>query len=151
MSADAERNFAVDAFVTAITLLARSNNEHLDLRYIEETVPYLVRAINMLPCEAINEMHGVFWTCLGYVGSAIDVPRAKFSLFGTHVFQGADNASKASGQRLLGQFMAHLKPGMDTCQVIARFDAERQALALMDHPNIALAEHFRGPAAKPFP
>jgi serine/threonine-protein kinase len=30
-----------------------------------------------------------------------------------------------------------LKPGMDTRQVIARFEAERQALALMDHPNIA--------------
>ena len=26
---------------------------------------------------------------------------------------------------------------MDTAQVIARFEAERQALALMDHPNIA--------------
>src|SRR5262249_24189242 len=30
-----------------------------------------------------------------------------------------------------------LKPGMDTRQVFARFEAERQALALMDHPNIA--------------
>jgi serine/threonine protein kinase/tetratricopeptide (TPR) repeat protein len=30
-----------------------------------------------------------------------------------------------------------LKPGMDSRQVLARFDAERQALALMDHPNIA--------------
>ena len=30
-----------------------------------------------------------------------------------------------------------IKPGMDTRQVIARFDAERQALSLMDHPNIA--------------
>ncbi len=30
-----------------------------------------------------------------------------------------------------------LKPGMDTKQVIARFEAERQALALMEHPNIA--------------
>jgi serine/threonine protein kinase len=29
------------------------------------------------------------------------------------------------------------KPGMDTRQVVARFEAERQALALMDHPNIA--------------
>jgi serine/threonine protein kinase/WD40 repeat protein len=30
-----------------------------------------------------------------------------------------------------------IKPGMDTKQVLARFEAERQALALMDHPNIA--------------
>jgi serine/threonine protein kinase/tetratricopeptide (TPR) repeat protein len=30
-----------------------------------------------------------------------------------------------------------IKPGMDTRQVIARFEAERQALALMDHSNIA--------------
>jgi tetratricopeptide (TPR) repeat protein len=30
-----------------------------------------------------------------------------------------------------------VKPGMDTRQVVARFEAERQALALMDHPNIA--------------
>jgi non-specific serine/threonine protein kinase/serine/threonine-protein kinase len=30
-----------------------------------------------------------------------------------------------------------IKPGMDSRQVIARFEAERQALAMMDHPNIA--------------
>src|SRR5215211_3105840 len=30
-----------------------------------------------------------------------------------------------------------IKPGMDTRSVIARFEAERQALALMDHPHIA--------------
>lgn len=30
-----------------------------------------------------------------------------------------------------------IKPGMDTRQVIARFEQERQALALMDHPGIA--------------
>src|SRR5215203_2585768 len=30
-----------------------------------------------------------------------------------------------------------IKPGMASAQVIARFAAERQALALMDHPNIA--------------
>ncbi len=30
-----------------------------------------------------------------------------------------------------------LKPGMDSHQVVARFEMERQALALMDHPNIA--------------
>ena len=30
-----------------------------------------------------------------------------------------------------------IKAGMDSSQVIARFESERQALALMDHPNIA--------------
>ena len=30
-----------------------------------------------------------------------------------------------------------IKPGMDSKQVLARFEAERQALAVMDHPNIA--------------
>src|SRR5262249_25407691 len=30
-----------------------------------------------------------------------------------------------------------IKPGLDSRQVIGRFEAERQALALMDHPNIA--------------
>ena len=30
-----------------------------------------------------------------------------------------------------------IKPGMDSRHVIARFEAERQALAMMDHPNIA--------------
>jgi serine/threonine protein kinase len=30
-----------------------------------------------------------------------------------------------------------IKPGMDTKQVIARFETERQALAVMDHPHIA--------------
>jgi WD40 repeat protein/serine/threonine protein kinase len=44
-----------------------------------------------------------------------------------------------------------LKPGMDSRQVIARFEAERQALALMDHPNIALV--FDGgatPSGRPY-
>ena len=43
-----------------------------------------------------------------------------------------------------------IKAGMDTAQVIARFEAERQALALMDHPNIAKVldggTHASGPA-----
>ncbi len=30
-----------------------------------------------------------------------------------------------------------IKPGLDTKEVIARFEAERQALSMMDHPNIA--------------
>src|SRR2546423_5550200 len=36
-----------------------------------------------------------------------------------------------------------IKPGMDSRQVIARFEAERQALAPVDHPNIAQCFHAR--------
>jgi serine/threonine-protein kinase len=44
-----------------------------------------------------------------------------------------------------------LKPGMDTRQVIARFEAERQALALMDHPNVAkILDAGQGPAGRPY-
>ena len=44
-----------------------------------------------------------------------------------------------------------IKPGMDTKQVVARFEAERQALAMMDHPNIAKV-HDGGvtPAGRPY-
>jgi eukaryotic-like serine/threonine-protein kinase len=37
-----------------------------------------------------------------------------------------------------------IKPGMDTKQVIARFEAERQALAMMDHPNVETVITPRG-------
>jgi eukaryotic-like serine/threonine-protein kinase len=30
-----------------------------------------------------------------------------------------------------------VKLGLDTAEVLARFDKERQALAMMDHPNVA--------------
>lgn len=44
-----------------------------------------------------------------------------------------------------------IKPGMDTKQVIARFEAERQALAMMDHPNIAkVFEAGTTPAGHPY-
>ncbi len=44
-----------------------------------------------------------------------------------------------------------IKAGMDSRQILARFEAERQALALMDHPNIArvLDAGVLGPAAGP--
>jgi serine/threonine protein kinase len=44
-----------------------------------------------------------------------------------------------------------IKPGMDSKSVIARFEQERQALALMDHPNVAKV--FDGgvtPAGRPY-
>ncbi len=44
-----------------------------------------------------------------------------------------------------------IKPGMDSAQVIARFEAERQALALMDHPNIArVLDSGTTPSGRPY-
>src|SRR5262249_5376384 len=44
-----------------------------------------------------------------------------------------------------------IKPGMDSRQVLARFEAERQALALMDHPNIAKVLDAGTTGSRPLP
>jgi serine/threonine protein kinase/tetratricopeptide (TPR) repeat protein len=44
-----------------------------------------------------------------------------------------------------------LKPGMDSREIIARFDAERQALAMMSHPTIAtVLDAGATPAGRPY-
>ena len=44
-----------------------------------------------------------------------------------------------------------IKPGMDSARVIARFEAERQVLALMDHPAIAkVFDAGTTPEGRPF-
>ena len=44
-----------------------------------------------------------------------------------------------------------VKAGMDTKQVLSRFEAERQALAMMDHPNIAkILDAGATPAGRPY-
>jgi eukaryotic-like serine/threonine-protein kinase len=44
-----------------------------------------------------------------------------------------------------------IKPGLDSKQVLARFEAERQALALMDHPNIAhVLDGGTTPSGRPY-
>ena len=44
-----------------------------------------------------------------------------------------------------------IKLGMDTKEVIARFEQERQALAMMDHPNIArVLDAGATPMGRPF-
>src|SRR5262249_31759431 len=44
-----------------------------------------------------------------------------------------------------------IKPGMDSKQVVTRFEAERQALAMMDHPNIArVLDGGATPSGRPY-
>jgi hypothetical protein len=65
LNAEADRAFSVDAFVAGLSLLGRKDDT-LSLRYIEEIVPYISRAINAAPTDTVEDMHGVLWTCLGY-------------------------------------------------------------------------------------
>jgi serine/threonine protein kinase/tetratricopeptide (TPR) repeat protein len=99
------------------------------------------------------------------VGSFLESPATDLTVGGSDVFTGAAPAVREIPGMLIGPyklleqigtggmavvFLAEqtrpiqrkvalkvIKPGMDSRQVIARFEAERQALALMDHPNIA--------------
>ena len=44
-----------------------------------------------------------------------------------------------------------IKPGMDSKRVIARFEAEQQALALMDHPHVAqVYDAGLAPSGRPY-
>ena len=56
--------------------------------------------------------------------------------------QRVDVAARVDVQPAHLRLLKVIKLGMDTKQVIARFEAERQALAMMDHPNIARVEHL---------
>ncbi len=42
-----------------------------------------------------------------------------------------------------------IRPGMDSAQIVARFEAERQAVAMMDHLNIANSTQARPAPAYP--
>jgi hypothetical protein len=65
-AANTKRASAVDALITGISRLSRHESPAKATRYVEEAVPWVVRAINARPCEAVEDMHGIFWTCLGY-------------------------------------------------------------------------------------
>ena len=83
------------------------------------------------------------------VGNALTIDQPQLTMAGTQI--GPYKLIEEIGQGGMGVvYMAEqkepvrrrvalkiVKPGMDSRQVIARFDAERQALAIMDHPNIA--------------
>jgi serine/threonine protein kinase/Flp pilus assembly protein TadD len=109
----------------------------------------LMLAAHDAPQSLLDRPAGVLATCLppGGVGPTGDQPVAE----GPGTVLGPYKLLEQIGEGGMGLvFMAEqtrpvrrkvalkiLKPGMDTRQVVARFEAERQALALMDHPNIA--------------
>jgi hypothetical protein len=67
LSADSDRACAVDKLVGSIARLAGRDDITRGLAYIDEIQPFIARAINEDPCETIQSMHDIFWSCLGYM------------------------------------------------------------------------------------
>lgn len=66
LDAPADRAKAVDKFVGSLTLLSsRDAGEH-NHKYVEGSVPFVVRATNEDPIHTIDAMHDIFWNCLGF-------------------------------------------------------------------------------------
>jgi eukaryotic-like serine/threonine-protein kinase len=99
--------------------------ETLELNRDLRKVPAATEASHTLPHEEVHESLGTLigpYKVLEQIGAG-----------GMGVVYMADQQAPIRRRVAL----KIIKPGMDTDQVIARFEAERQALALMDHPNIA--------------
>src|SRR5262249_55588573 len=93
--------------------------------FLEPIVPALAGTFDLPPDAPIAERPGTVigpYTLLEQIGEG-----------GMGVVYMAEQAAPVRRKVAL----KIIKPGMDTREVIARFEAERQALALMDHPNIA--------------
>jgi len=67
LSADASRAFAVDKLVGSLSLLSSRERGKRNLQYLEDIVPFIVRAIGRDPIHTINSMEDVFWIILGFV------------------------------------------------------------------------------------
>ena len=117
---------------------------------------YLDRALanNPLARARVEELLRAHEEAGGFLGgksAAIDATSPDFRSEGPGTILGPYKLLQEIGQGGMGVvYMAEqhapvrrmvalkmLKPGIDTRQVVARFEAERQALSMMDHPNIA--------------
>lgn len=121
-----------------------------------ERAQYLTRACGS--DEALRQRVEELLNVHGRVGDFLETPNAD-SGFSIAAAVSADDQGRVGRYRLIEKigeggcgvvYLAEqdepvrrqvalkiIKPGMDTREVIARFEAERQALAMMDHPGIA--------------
>jgi hypothetical protein len=67
LNADADHAYAVDKLVGSLSLLGSRDVGDYSLQYVEDIVPFVVRAIHEDPIRTIESMHDVFWRCLGFV------------------------------------------------------------------------------------
>ncbi|MGI8980361.1 MAG: hypothetical protein ACR2FY_14130 [Pirellulaceae bacterium] len=66
LGADADHAELVDKMLYSVCRLAQSSAAGSHLSYLEQVIPYIVKAVNARPARALNEMHDIFWSCLGF-------------------------------------------------------------------------------------
>src|SRR6187401_3148797 len=136
--------------------------ESIFLAVLEETSPAGRAAFLDSACAGDNELRRRVQELLAYheaTNGPLDIPPAGLGVVSDAVPVSEQSGTVIGPYKLLEQigeggmatvWMAQqtepvkrlvavklIKAGMDTKLVLARFEAERQALALMDHPNIA--------------
>ncbi|MFO0957023.1 MAG: protein kinase [Isosphaeraceae bacterium] len=113
--------------------LARPDPDATEARQSEDTAP---RAARTATDEAIGTVIADRYTLLGMIGEG--------GMGSVYLAEQTKPVRRQVALKLI-------KTGMDSRGVLARFDAERQALALMDHPNIArIYDGGLTPAGRPF-
>jgi eukaryotic-like serine/threonine-protein kinase len=105
-------------------------------RHVEGLLSVAPKVSQFLESPAVSPVNGLeIPACHEHLGKAIG-PYELTEVIGEG---GMGVVYKAEQQRPVKRTAALkiIKPGMDTKQVIARFEIERQALAMMEHPSIA--------------
>ena len=96
-------------------------------RHIESIITGVQRALNMAHSVPVQDANAL----PKFIG-----PYRVMDLLGEGGMGGVYRAEQRSPIRRIVA-LKRIKPGLDTKDVLARFESERQALARMDHPNIA--------------
>lgn len=89
--------------------------------FLEQPAAQIGAMVTLPPCEAVGDLIGPY-KLLQQIGEG--------GMGTVYMAEQAEPVQRKVALKII-------KPGMDSRKVIARFEAERQALALMDHPNIA--------------
>lgn len=67
LTADASHAYAVDKLVGSLCIMSSRESGQRNLLYLEDIIPFVVRAIGVDPIHTIESMHDVFWHCLGFI------------------------------------------------------------------------------------
>lgn len=65
LRADSEWAVGIDKLIGSLSTMASAHPSHYSFQFLEDALPFIVRATNQDPINAIQSMHSIFWRCLG--------------------------------------------------------------------------------------